>query len=118
MPTLAATAPWSGAKATVVATIVLVFLAGTVVGGVAMSWGGHSLHKEPFWTPSGKQISVDKLTRELELSPDQVEQLQVILDDFAKYYRTVLSEGKARLYHILNEQQRKKLDRLMSDKRR
>jgi Spy/CpxP family protein refolding chaperone len=110
------TASRPGGKTGVISVMVLIFLAGAVVGGFAMSFHG-TLHRQPFWTESGKQASLEKLKTELNLTPAQTDQLAMILDDFAKYYRTVLAEGKSRVYQILNDEQRKKFDRIMAEKR-
>jgi len=97
-----------------VVTMVLIFLCGAAFGALAMNLGAHNrLHKAPFWTESGKAISLEKLKNELELTPAQTEQVALVLDDFVKYYRTVLSDGKTRIMQLLNEEQRRRYERLM-----
>jgi hypothetical protein len=97
-------------------TLVLVFLVGAVVGALAMNLGVHKvLHRAPFWTDPGKQISLQRLQKELDLTPDQTEQLKTALDDFSRYYQDVLAIGKTSIYKILNEQQKRKFDQLMND---
>ena len=64
---------------------------------------------------SGKAIAVERVKRELDLTPTQVEQMESILDDFAQYYRTVLSDGKSRILHILNPDQQKKFERMLQE---
>jgi Spy/CpxP family protein refolding chaperone len=97
-------------------TLVLVFLVGAVVGALAMNLGVHKgLHRVPFWTDPGKQISLQRLQKELDLTPDQTEQLKTALDDFSRYYQDVLAIGKTSIYKILNEQQKHKFDRLMNE---
>ena len=41
-----------------------------------------------------------------------------ILDDFSKYYQTVLSDGKARILNILTEDQRRKFEKMTKEKPR
>ena len=101
-----------------VAVLTLVFLCGTVVGALAFNLGVHkSLHRAPFWTESGKAVYVERVKKELDLSPAQTEQLESILDDFSKYYRTVLSDGKWRIMQILNDQQKQKFEKLLEEAR-
>ena len=56
------------------------------------------------------------MTRDLDLTPAQTEQMETILDDFAKYYRTVLSDGKSRILQILNEEQKRKFEKVLQEK--
>jgi hypothetical protein len=103
-------------KVGIACTLVLVFLVGAVVGALAMNLGVHKvLHRAPFWTDPGKQISLQRLQKELDLTPDQTEQLKTALDDFSRYYQDVLAIGKTSIYKILNEQQKRKFDQLMND---
>ena len=82
-------------RAAFAATVLLVFLSGAVAGALAMNFGVHKgLHQVAFWTAPGKEISVHRLQRQLDLTPAQTEQLKSILNDFAHYYEDVLANGK------------------------
>jgi hypothetical protein len=96
-----------------------VFLAGVLAGAVAMNLGAHKmLHRNvPFYTEGGKEVSLQRWKKDLDLTPDQAAQMTVILDDFAMYYRNVLSDGKARILRILNDDQKRKFDRLLAEQR-
>jgi Spy/CpxP family protein refolding chaperone len=99
-----------------VLTMLLVFLCGAAAGALAMNFGLHKgLHREAFWTDPGKDLSIRRLQRELDLTPSQTEQLKTILDDFAHYYRDVLNTGKGSIYKILNDEQKRKFDRLLNE---
>ena len=99
-----------------VVTILLVFLVGAVVGALAMNVGAHKgLHRAAFWSDTGREISLHKLQKELDLTPDQTEKLKSVLEDFSKYYQDVLATGKGSIYKILNEEQQHKFDRLLND---
>src|SRR6476620_8408236 len=107
---------WVGPSAAGISTLILVFFCGCVVGALAFNLGTHKrMHREPSWTPSGKDAAVARVKKELELTPVQVEQMESILDDFAKYYTTVLSDGKSRIMQILDDGQKKKFERLLSE---
>jgi Spy/CpxP family protein refolding chaperone len=56
------------------------------------------------------------MQRELNLTPAQQEQMESILNDFWQYYRTVLSESKTKVEQILNEEQRKKFERILQER--
>jgi hypothetical protein len=116
MDTYAVTRSIQSPRTAFAATIVLVFLSGVVVGAVAMNFGVHKgLHRAAFWTQPGKEISIVRLQKELDLTPAQTEQLKTLLDDFAHYYQAVLANGKGSIYKILNEEQKRKFDRLLNE---
>ena len=97
-------------------TMLAVFLCGAAAGALIMNYGAHrGLHRAAFWTDPGKEISINRLQRELDLTPAQTEQLKVLLDDFAHYYRDVLATGKRSIYKILNDEQKRKFDRLLNE---
>lgn len=100
-------------------TLVAVFLCGGVVGAVVFDFAAHkSAARAPFWTDAGKSIYLERVTRDLDLTPAQTEQMETILDDFAKYYRTVLSDGKSRIFQILNEEQKRKFEKVLQGQAR
>lgn len=98
--------------------LALVFLCGAAAGALAMNMGLHTrLHQPAFDTPAGQNLNFEKVQKELNLTPAQAEQVQSILKDFWQYYRTVLSDSKARVEQILTVEQRKKFERLLQDQR-
>jgi hypothetical protein len=98
-------------------TLALVFLCGAAAGAVAMNLGVHNLlHQPSFDTAAGKTIYFERLQKELDLTPEQSEQIQSVLNDFWMYYRTVLSDSKQRVERLLNEEQRKKFERILQEK--
>jgi len=106
-------------KATCVTTVTLVFLAGAIAGAVAMDLGAHKwMHRSaPFYTEGGKEVWLQRWKKELALTPEQSQEMAVILDDFGMYYRNVLSDGKARILRILNDDQKRKFDKLLQEQR-
>src|SRR5262245_61456085 len=97
--------------------LALVFLCGAAAGALAMNLGAHNLlhHQVAFDTPQGKAAYFAHLTKELDLTPAQEEQMQSVLNDFWQYYRTVLSESRSKVEQILNEQQRVKFEKLLKE---
>lgn len=111
---------WRNPRVACVTAMTLVFLCGTLVGALAYNYTAQAriAQRTPFWTDAGKAIYVERIKRELDLTPAQTEQMESILDDFAKYYRTVLSDGKTRIMQILDEGQKRKFDRLVQESQR
>src|SRR6185369_11106662 len=110
-----AAATWSwDPKLVCAVSLVLVFLAGAVVGGLAMDLRVHNRQRPvAFDTAQGKALYFEHLRKELDLTPAQAEQMQSVLDDFWQYYRTVLTDGKQRVEALLNAEQRKKFEQLL-----
>ena len=108
----------------ILSTLLLVFLCGVVAGALAMSLGAHKwMHKgAPYWDEGGKQISVEKFTKELDLTPQQARDLETVLDDFMKYYGNLQSEmaevratGKHNILRLLNDEQKRRFEKMLSD---
>jgi len=105
-----------GQKTASILTMTLVFLVGMVVGALVMNFGAHKgLHRTAFYSDPGKTISLHRLQKELNLTPEQTDQLKTALDDFSRYYQDVLATGKTSIYKILNEDQKRKFDRLVNE---
>ena len=108
---------WISPKFAGVGVLLLVFLCGAVAGAVAMNLGAHNaLHPRPFWDNSSKTEYLKNVTRQLDLTPVQRAQMESILDDFAKYYQTVLSDGRARIFAILNDEQKVKFEKMLKER--
>lgn len=103
--------------------LLLVFLCGATAGAVAMRMGtSRRAVTGGYWREGGKDISLDKFRRELNLTPEQAKDMEAVLNDFVMYYQTVQEQlnevrgsGKARIMQILNEQQRTKFLQMISD---
>jgi hypothetical protein len=97
-------------------TLALVFLCGAATGAVAMNLGAHTrLHQPKFDSAAGKALYFERMQRDLNLTPAQLDQMRSTLNDFWQYYRTVLTDGKSRVEQILNEEQRKKFERMLQE---
>ncbi|MCX6622338.1 MAG: hypothetical protein NTY38_14965 [Acidobacteria bacterium] len=104
--------------------LLLVFLLGATCGALTMRFGLHQiLHRAgPAWREGGKEISLQRFRKELDLSEAQAEQMEIVLDDFMTYYQTLQAQmddvratGKTRILRILNEQQKRRFDKIMTD---
>ena len=114
---------WRGALLLV--AVFLVFLSGTLVGVLATRFAARSPQQQPasYYTIGGKQIALDQMAKELELSRVQAQQLETILDDFVMYVQMLQSQmddvranGKARILSILDEKQKAKFERMLVDR--
>jgi hypothetical protein len=102
-----------------VVTLALVFLCGAAAGALAMNLGVHKvMHQPAFDTPEGKVRYFERLQKQLDLTPEQSEQMQSVLNDFWQYYRSVLSDSKSRVEQILTEPQRRKFEQSLQDAQR
>jgi hypothetical protein len=106
-------------RAACILTVTLVFLTGALAGAVAMNLGAHKyMHRSvPFWTEGGKDVWLHRWQKDLDLTVEQTQEMTIILDDFGTYYRNVLSDGKARILRILNDDQKRKFNKLLEDQR-
>jgi hypothetical protein len=80
---------------------------------LVFDFGVHRTRIPSFETPAGKALYFERMQRELNLTPQQSEQMQSVLNDFWQYYRTVLSDGKQRVEALLNDEQRAKFEKML-----
>jgi len=110
---------WISPKLAGIGVLLIVFLCGAVAGAVAMNLGAHNaLHPRPFWDNSSKTQYLKTVAQQLDLTPAQRAQMESILDDFAKYYQTVLSDGRSRIFSILNDEQKAKFEKMLKERPR
>ena len=114
--------PWRNPQ--VLLILFLVFLSGAASGVVGMRIAQRPVAAKnmPYWKEGGKEISLQRFRKELDLTDAQAAEIEVILDDFMMYYQTlqaqideVRAHGKERIQRILNERQREKFSRMLSD---
>jgi len=116
-PNLSITRSWDP-RVTCAVTLALVFLCGAAAGAVAMNVGLHSrLRQAPFDTPAGKAAYFTHVQKELNLTPQQTEQMQSVLNDMWQYYRIVMTDSKARVDQLLTEEQRRKFEQMLQEYR-
>ena len=105
--------------------LILVFLTGSAAGAFGLRYLTRQsavAKSPPSWKESGKEISLQRFKRDLDLNPDQAREVELILDDFMMYHQTlqaqmdeVRASGKERILRILNPDQRERFNRMMSD---
>jgi uncharacterized membrane protein len=109
----------------IVLTLTLVFCCGAVAGAVIYKLTSQPVSAKQMaagWKDTTKEQTLTHLKRELSLSPEQAEEIETALDDFSLYYQMlhaqmeeVMSTSKSRIDQVLNDAQRKKFARIMSE---
>jgi Spy/CpxP family protein refolding chaperone len=103
-------------------TLLLVFLAGGAAGIAAYRYLKPSVTVRSLsqtWSKEGRAFTMNKLRQELDLSEEQAQEIQAVLDDFMRYYQSlqvqmddVRAQGKAAIMQVLNPEQRIKFEHL------
>jgi hypothetical protein len=97
-------------------SLMLVFLVGAVLGAVTMDQVVHNRRQAPsFDTTTGKAAYFARLRKDLDLTPQQSDLIESILNDLWHDYRSVLNDSKVRVEQVLNETQRQKFERILQD---
>src|SRR5947209_8181910 len=105
-------APPKSAKTTLCLSFALVFLCGAVSGALLMNLKAHArTHDVRGHFKAG--FEVQHLHKELDLTDEQTRQLSMILDDVAKYYDNVLSDGQTRVIQMLDDKQKAKFQKML-----
>jgi hypothetical protein len=106
------------AKATLCLSFALVFLCGAVSGALVMNLKarGHIRSATDVTEKGhfGGKFELQHLRSELDLNDEQTRKLSLILDDVAKYYDNVLSDGQTRVMQILDDKQKEKFQKLLT----
>ena len=112
--------PWRNPK--IVSMLLMVFLCGSAAGVVAQRLSWRQASNQKSWKEGGREISLLKFRKELDLSDDQAREIELVLDDFMKYYQTlqaqmdeVRADGKERIVRVLKPEQRERFGRMLSE---
>jgi Spy/CpxP family protein refolding chaperone len=114
-------APWLSPS--ILVTLFCIFLSGAAAGALTMRMTmSPERHLGPYWREGGEKISLQRFTRELNLTPEQEREMETVLDDFMTYYQTlqaqmddVRSTGKQRILKILRDDQKQRFEKMIGD---
>lgn len=115
-------APWQNPK--VLLTLFIVFLSGAAAGAAAMrlTLAPERHRVGPYWKEGGSEISLQRFSNELNLSPDQEREMKTVLDDFMMYIQTLQAQmddvrgtGKQRILKILDTRQKQKFEKMIGE---
>jgi uncharacterized membrane protein len=106
-------------------TLTLVFCCGALAGAVIYKLTSQPVSANKIaagWKDSTKDQTLAHLKRELQLTAEQAAEIETALDDFSLYYQMlhtqmeeVMATSKSRIDQLLNDDQRKKFSRIMSE---
>jgi hypothetical protein len=111
----------------IASTLLLVFLAGAAVGMLGMQYGLHDrLHRVASAASPPKETSREAVLQDfktkLDLSPQQTDQIAVVLQDYSHYYESLQdqlddlrSTGLSRITQILEPGQREKFEKMRTE---
>ena len=112
----------------IASTLFLVFLAGAAVGMLGMKYGLHDrLHKVVVASAlpakdANHEAVLQEFRTKLDLSPEQADQISVVLQDYSHYYESLQdqlddlrSTGLSRILQILQPAQREKFEKMRSE---
>lgn len=111
---------WSNPR--VLLTFALIFLCGALVGAIAITLTAQS-QAYTASTPQelNRQLTLSRLTAELDLTESQQERLRVVLDDYFQYYHAlqdqldeVKASGRDKITEILTDEQKAKFQQMLS----
>jgi hypothetical protein len=110
----------------IASTLLLVFLAGAAAGMLGMQYGLHDrLHRSVSAAAprdSSREAVLANFKTKLDLSPEQTEQISVVLQDYSHYYESLQdqlddlrSTGLSRIVRILQPGQREKFEKMRTE---
>lgn len=113
--------PWSNPR--LIATLVLVLLIGMATGVLTMRLRTRqSASRAGMARLENKKVALNSFKKELNLSVQQEEKIEIVLDDFMKYVHDLQvqmdetrSHGKDQILKILNDEQKKKFETLLAN---
>lgn len=115
-------APWQNPR--ILYTLLFVFLSGAAVGALAMKLSAPApQYRSGVWLKEGEREKfIERYRKDLDLTPEQAREIETILNDFVMYYQTLQAQmddvratGRSRILKILNEEQRRKFEKLMGE---
>ncbi|MCL4783585.1 MAG: hypothetical protein KJZ70_11180 [Bryobacterales bacterium] len=111
---------WSNPR--VLLTFSLIFLCGALVGAIAITFTQSQTFVASSPQELSREMTLSRLTTELDLTPDQQERLRVVLDDYFQYYHAlqdqldeVKASGREKITELLTDQQKLKFEKMLKE---
>ena len=109
---------WSNPR--VLLTFSLIFLCGALVGAIAITFTQSQTFVASSPQELSREMTLSRLTTELDLTPDQQERLRVVLDDYFQYYHAlqdqldeVKASGREKITELLTDKQKSKFEKML-----
>ena len=115
--------PWANPR--VIGVILLVFIFGMACGALTMRLKSRqSASRAAMARLENKKNVLASFKKELDLTPQQEEKMEIVLDDFMKYIHDlqvqmdeIRSHGRDQILKILNDEQKKKFETVLANSR-
>lgn len=111
---------WSNPR--VLLTFSLIFLCSALVGAIAITFTQSQTFVASSPQELSREMTLSRLTTELDLTPDQQERLRVVLDDYFQYYHAlqdqldeVKASGREKITELLTDQQKLKFEKMLKE---
>lgn len=113
---------WSNPR--VLLTFALIFLCGALAGAIAITLTADPAVYSTATSPQelNRNLTLNNLSKELDLTDAQRERLRTVLDDYFQYYHAlqdqldeVKASGQEKVLEILTEEQKVKFQKMVAD---
>ena len=102
--------------------LILIFACGGLTGVALSRMQNSQAPTASKLNANWKKMTMDRMRKELQLTPVQAESIEQALDDFTMFYQSlqaqmdeVRTHGKDRIQGVLNADQRKKFDQMVTE---
>ncbi|MGJ5819227.1 hypothetical protein [Paludibaculum fermentans] len=106
----------------IVMLLLTIFLCGAAAGALTVRLTANRAPASPYWKEGGRELTLEMMRKELNLTPEQAVQIETVLDEFVLYYQNLQgqmddfrSDGKQRITHVLTPEQRVKFEKMMTN---
>lgn len=111
---------WSNPR--VLLTFSLIFLCGALVGAIAITFTQSPSFVASSPQELSREMTLSRLTTELDLTAEQQERLRVVLDDYFQYYHAlqdqldeVKASGREKITQLLTDKQKSKFEKMLKE---
>lgn len=108
---------WSNPR--VLLTFSLIFLCGALVGAIAVTFTQSQSFVASSPQELSRELTLTRLTTELDLTQEQQDRLRVVLDDYFQYYHAlqdqldqVKASGREKITELLTDRQKAKFEKM------
>lgn len=102
--------------------LLTIFLTGAAAGALTVRLTASRTPTGPYWKEGGRELTLEMMRKELNLTPAQATQIETVLDDFVIYYQNLQgqmddfrADGKQRITQVLTPEQRVKFEKMMTN---
>lgn len=106
----------------ILVVLLTVFLCGAATGALLVRLGSAVVPRAaaPAWKEGARTLTLERMKKDLELTPEQAVQIETVLDEFVLYYQNLQgqmddfrADGKNRILRVLDERQKARFEKMM-----